>query len=434
MRRIGIRPALNGTWGGIYQYSLNTIDAAEGLSRDDFVLLSDNPADPALEALRERGWKILASSPPRERRPVLDLVGRALGEGPHRQALRRLRASVRRATSAESQRTIATIRHRPDWAEWWRRHEIGLVFYPAPTAISFEVDIPYVITVHDIEHRLDPEFAEVTGHGEWERREYLYRNCGRHATMVLFNSDVEREQFLFFYGPYGVTADRLKVLPLVPAPYLVQPSADHQRQIAVKYGVPERYLIYPGQLWPHKNHARIIQALERLKLTRGLEIPVVFCGSHSGEVRERHFRLVMRMAEDCGVATQIRYLGYVPDEDMSALYAGATALVMPTLFGPTATPPREAWAYGCPVLVSDIPGTKEQLGEAAILVDPRSVEAIAGGISQLWTNEELRKRLSRAGHERLGHYTLDDFRRRLGDLLDEAKERAGFHATKRQDV
>ena len=108
---------------------------------------------------------------------------------------------------------------------------------------------------------------------------------------------------------------------------------------------------------------------------------------------------------------------------MSALYSGAAALVMPSLCGPTATPPFEAWFYGCPVLISDISGAEEQMGDAALLVNPRSVDAIIDGISQLWTNETLRQRLSRAGQERLGQYTAVDFRRRLGEILEEAKER-----------
>ena len=78
-----------------------------------------------------------------------------------------------------------------------------------------------------------------------------------------------------------------------------------------------------------------------------------------------------------GLEGELRYLGYVPDEDMSGLYAGAVALVMPTFFGPTNIPVVEAWTFGCPVLTSDIRRIREQAGNAAVLVDPRSVEAIA---------------------------------------------------------
>lgn len=427
--KIGVRAALDGTWGGIYQYSLNILNAAEHRTDDEFVIVSDGIDDPGLVPLRARGWKTLETAPPPEKRPVFDLARRALGEGPHRQALRRLRVRAGLApTNQPPHAASGAIRRRDDLAVWWRRNGIGLMLYPAANALAFEVDVPSVITVHDLEHRLQPEFAEVTGHGEWERREYLYRNCGRHATLVLFNSNVERDQFLYYYGPYGAVADKLRVLPLLPAPYLAETSANDRARVAAKYGIPGRYLIYPGQFWPHKNHARIIQALERLKLTKGIEIPIVFCGSASGEVRRPHFQLLKQMADDCGVAKQIHWPGFVADEDMSAMYAGATALVMPTLCGPTATPPYEAWAHGCPVLMSNIPGAPAQMGDAAILVEPRSLESIVDGIERLWTDDALRRRLSVAGRERLRSYTPDDFRQRFSEILEEAKDRAGMAA------
>jgi len=83
----------------------------------------------------------------------------------------------------------------------------------------------------------------------------------------------------------------------------------------------------------------------------------------------------------------------------------------------------EAWAFGCPVLTSDIRGIREQAGNAAVLVDPRSVESIADGIYQLWTDESLRSTLAEAGRQRLGAYTPDDYRRELMTILEEAKTR-----------
>jgi glycosyltransferase involved in cell wall biosynthesis len=154
-----------------------------------------------------------------------------------------------------------------------------------------------------------------------------------------------------------------------------------------------------------------------------LKIPVVFCGSYDGEIRESTFREVMRFSSQLGLEGEIRYLGYAPDEDMSGLYAGAAALVMPTFFGPTNIPVLEAWAFGCPVLTSDIRGIREQVGDAALLVDPTSVQAIADGIHQLWTDRELGRTLSDLGRQRLSAYTPEDYLRRLIEILEEGKER-----------
>jgi glycosyltransferase involved in cell wall biosynthesis len=146
-------------------------------------------------------------------------------------------------------------------------------------------------------------------------------------------------------------------------------------------------------------------------------VPAVFCGSHTGAQRDRHFQLLMDMARQCGVADQIHVLGYVPDDELAALYTGAVALVMPTFFGPTNIPVIEAWALRCPVLTSDLPGTREQAGDAAVLVDPRMVDALTLGIRRLWTDEALRQDLMARGQQRLATYTMADYRQRLGAAL-----------------
>src|SRR5262249_40728612 len=111
------------------------------------------------------------------------------------------------------------------------------------------------------------------------------------------------------------------------------------------------------------------------------------------------------------------------DGDMSGLYAEAAALVMPTFFGPTNIPVLEAWAFGCPVVTSDVRGIREQVDRAAILVDPGSAEAVADGIYRIWTASSLASQLAVLGRGRLAEYTPDHYRRRLIDILVEAKER-----------
>jgi glycosyltransferase involved in cell wall biosynthesis len=213
-------------------------------------------------------------------------------------------------------------------------------------------------------------------------------------------------------------------LPFLPACYLATDISQSERQrVRTIYRLPERYLFYPAQFWPHKNHTRIVQALGLLKQEHGLKIPVVFCGSYTGELRERTFREAISLASHLGLEKEIRYLGYLPDEDMSGIYAEAAALVMPTFFGPTNIPILEAWAFSCPVLTSDIRGVREQVQGAGILVDPRSVEAIAHGIYRLWTDEHLACSLADLGRQRLANYTPDDYRQRLVAILQEAKTR-----------
>ncbi|PYS54816.1 MAG: glycosyltransferase family 1 protein, partial [Acidobacteria bacterium] len=96
-------------------------------------------------------------------------------------------------------------------------------------------------------------------------------------------------------------------------------------------------------------------------------------------------------------------------------------LVMPTFFGPTNIPILEAWAFGCPVITSDIRGVREQAGDAALLADPRSPEMIAEAIREIWTDPGLCEALAQRGRVRLSGYTPAEFRRRLVEIVEEAK-------------
>jgi glycosyltransferase involved in cell wall biosynthesis len=289
--------------------------------------------------------------------------------------------------------------------------------------------MPYVIGVHDLQHRLQPEFPEVSANGQWENREYLFRNGCRYATLILADSEVGKEDILKFYGNYGVTADRVRILPYLPATYLASAVTETERErVRTVYDLQDRYLFYPAQFWPHKNHARIVQALGLLKTEYHIDPVIVFCGSHDGEIRDGTYNIVMSLRSSLGIDNYVRYLGYVPEQDMSALYSGALGLIMPTFFGPTNIPVLEAWSFGCPVLTSDIRGIREQVADAAVLVDPRSVESIAEGIYRLWTDENLRRTLTGAGRRRLSSYTADDFHNRLIAILEEAKDRVRSNA------
>jgi glycosyltransferase involved in cell wall biosynthesis len=367
--------------------------------------------------LKARGWQTAAVAPPAT--TMTRALRRVAGEGPHRDFWRWLRRRTENgAAVAPGDGDGDAVMRRDDVGAWWRSQRIDLVIFPQPHSWAFEAGVPSIVAIHDLQHRLQPEFPEVSADGEWGRREYVLRNCARSATKVLVDSEVGKEHVLLFYGPYGVAEDRVRCLPFLPASTLPRDLSDTVRAaVRERHDVPDTYVFYPAQFWPHKNHARIIEALEQLKRRDGLTVPAVFCGSHADTVRERHFEMLMNMAERCGVAGQIQILGFVSDDELAALYAGARALVMPTFFGPTNIPVLEAWALACPVLTSDIPGVREQVGDAALLVDPRSVDQLTDGIRRLWTDGDLRGSLTLRGTRRLASYGPVEFRARLRDAL-----------------
>ena len=195
-----------------------------------------------------------------------------------------------------------------------------------------------------------------------------------------------------------------------------------EKNVRERYGLPERYFFYPAQFWPHKNHLNLVEALGVLA-GRGLRPDLAFAGSMTSPIRQRAYQEVVARAHELGVEGNVHLLGYVAQEDMPALYAEAVALAMPTYFGPSNIPPTEAWTIGCPVLTSDIRGIREQSGDAAVLVDPRSPEAIAGGLARLWEDERLRSDLVVRGRERLAAFSHEDYVRRVAEIMDEAAER-----------
>jgi glycosyltransferase involved in cell wall biosynthesis len=296
--------------------------------------------------------------------------------------------------------------------------------YPVYSVAAVETRIPAMVTVHDLNHRVYTEFPEVCALGEFERREYYFRNACRSAVTLLVESETGREDLLNFYADAGVGQDRLVVLPVLPAPSVRTAVSEEERgRVRQRYGLSGGFVFYPAQFWPHKNHQRLIQALFHLKHAGGLTPTLVLGGSHSGSLRRRTFVAAMRTARRLGVDAQVRYLGFIPDEDMAALYSDAAALAMPTFFGPTNIPVLEAFATGCPVVTSDIRGIREQTDGAAILVDPRSPESVAEGLARVLISSEERDSLIRRGREVLSRFTAEDYRRVVKGGLEEAKER-----------
>jgi glycosyltransferase involved in cell wall biosynthesis len=309
-------------------------------------------------------------------------------------------------------------------ALWYQECGLDLVLYPVYSVSAFETRVPSVVTIHDLNHRVYTEFPETRALGEFERREYYFRNACRHALTLLVESDTGREDLLAFYRDVGLQEDRVVVLPMLPARMVdVHVSDDQRTLIRERYALAGEYLFYPAQFWPHKNHLRLVQALYHLKHSARLTPTLALGGSHSGSLRHRTFVNVMREAQTLGVAGQIRYLGFIPDEDMAALYAEAVGLVMPTFFGPTNIPVLEAFAIGCPVVTSDIHGIRQQTDGAAILVNPRSPEDIADGLRRLLTSDAQRAALVTRGREVLARYTPQDYLRTLRRALDATKVR-----------
>jgi glycosyltransferase involved in cell wall biosynthesis len=119
------------------------------------------------------------------------------------------------------------------------------------------------------------------------------------------------------------------------------------------------------------------------------------------------------------LSSQVHILGYVPQKDMIALYRNALVLTFITFFGPDNLPPLEAFALGCPVIASNVSGAEEQLGDAALLVDPKNPEQIADAIFNVYNSPEQRNILIERGLKRAHQWTGHDFIMNIFEILDE---------------
>ena len=419
--RVGALLASNPHHGGGHQYAVTVLGSLARLAArpegpDVRLLVTAKADEDAAVAALFPPARPFGHPPAPARGPLNALAHRVVGEGRVRQAIQRVRGRLR-APDPD------VVRWRPAEGAWLDREGLDWTFHTTSDPIAFEAGRPYVTPVHDLQHRLQPHFPEVSAGGEWAQREYLFRNVTRYATHILVDSEVGREDVLEHYGPFGVAEDRVKVFPFVPPSYLDRaPSAAACAAVRAAFRLPERYLFYPAQFWPHKNHLRLVQALALLR-DRGETVHVVLCGSYTGQLRELTFARVMREAARRGVAAQVHALGYVADAAMSPLYAEAAGVVMPTFFGPTNIPVVEAWAFGKPLLTSDIRGVREQVGAAGLLVDPTSVEALADGMARLWTDAALGAALAAEGRARLAARTPEAFDETIAAVVAEASER-----------
>ena len=142
--------------------------------------------------------------------------------------------------------------------------------------------------------------------------------------------------------------------------------------------------------------------------------PLVFVGSDKGNQE-----YIKKLVAELQLSTQVHFLGFVPQSDLVSLYQHAFALVFTTFFGPDNLPPLEAFALGCPVIASNVAGAQEQLGDAALLVDPKDEKQIALAIKSLRDRPELRSTLVQRGLERASRWTGQDYIKGVFSILDE---------------
>jgi glycosyltransferase involved in cell wall biosynthesis len=252
----------------------------------------------------------------------------------------------------------------------------------------------HVVTIHD---------ASVLDHPEWFSRkfamwyQFLLPRLARQAAHILTVSEFSRRRLS---ETLALDPERISVVPR-PISWRFRPveSATIER-VLKRLTLPHNYLLSLGTLEPRKNITRLLDAWSLLLEQKAVpeDVHLVVIGGKNV------------LFQDVSLTTlpdKVSFTGYVSDEDLPALYAGALAFAYPSLYEGFGSPPLEAMACGTPVVTSYSTAIPEVVGDAALLVDPLDVESIAHGIA-LSLENSCRETLRKAGLERAKHFSWDN--------------------------
>jgi glycosyltransferase involved in cell wall biosynthesis len=314
---------------------------------------------------------------------------------------------------------IERDRRRP-FDEWFERLSLDVVHFLVP--VYARTDRPTLFNPFDLRHLRYPDHLDSEELGR--RRRHYPEGCTR-ATVVDTLSQAVADGVV---AEYGTDPERVQPVPMGPAlAGADRVTDDLLADVERAYDLPDSFALFPANTWPHKNHERLVAAIEYVEDTYGTAIPLVCTGTRdTPSVPESHR---VDGVPDHG---RVRDVGFVERDHLRALYARSRLLVYPSLYEGGGLPVIEAWQFDTPVVCSAIPPLREKGGDAAAYFDPESVSEMGDTIHAVWTDAERRERLVARGRARRGQFTWDRtaciyhalYRKTAGQELSESDHRA----------
>jgi glycosyltransferase involved in cell wall biosynthesis len=256
----------------------------------------------------------------------------------------------------------------------WRRKLVrgfDAVFYPFTVPVPIPKGSPFAMTLHDVQHLDMPEFFSPA---ERMLRRFTYDLAARRADLVITVSEFCRSRIV---ARLGVPEERVVVAPLGV-------SAAFRPDKAPR----ENFVLYPARRWPHKNHARLLTAMEQVRRSHP-DLRLVLTGGG---------------ADLPDAPDWVEQRGFVSEVELARLYRRARCMAFPSLYEGFGMPPLEAMASGCPTAVSTAGSLGEVCGDATVAFDPMDPEAIARAILGVLEDDGT---LARRGVEHAATYTWD---------------------------
>ena len=394
--------------GGVYQYSLAILESLQTISGHTYVIFTSSPDVP------KKYYKS-------KRFTVIELNNTS------RNIYEKVRIVISNIIATFASKLISFLyQYKLFWLvsipdrfsnqssiKLIRDAGVDFMIYPTSSNLSFLTGIPSAVAIHDLAHRLYPEFPEVSAGGRWELREYSFQQMTSKADYILVDSEIGKEDVLNCY-PY-TNPDKVVILPFLPPSYLKLNLTTQQIAKAIKpFKLPSKYFYYPAKFWPHKHHLDLLEAI-KICHERGYKYGLALTGTPAAEFDTS--KDVKEKIHEYGLESYVKMLGHVSELELSALYRGAVALTMPTNFGPTNIPVSEAWKLKTPVIYSNVRGCKEQLGNAGISADPGDPQVWSKAMIKIATNQKFAKACVINGTKRLNLWTNKDFQQQISQII-----------------
>lgn len=296
-----------------------------------------------------------------------------------------------------------------------RRHPVD-VLHVQFTSPPF-APCPVVLSIHDLSFEHLPD---TFNRRSWVQLRITVRRSARSAAKVLALSEHARQDII---STYKISPDVVSVIPIAAAPHFAPVHDEKELQrVRHTYGIAQNYILTVGSIQPRKNLGRLAQAYARLRgRFTGVEFPqLVVVGRRAWLYRE-----TLREFEQLRTVGGVVVTGYVPENDLPALYSGAVCFVYPSYFEGFGLPPLEAMKCGAPVIAGDRTSLPEVIGDAGLLVDPFDVDAIASAITNVIVDSHLRSELRSRSVERARMFDWRETARRTLEVYREAADNAG---------
>jgi glycosyltransferase involved in cell wall biosynthesis len=255
------------------------------------------------------------------------------------------------------------------------RHHINVLF--AGVQIKENINIPQICWIPDFQHIHRPDFFSLE---ERVRRDELFARILAEADRVIVSNQCSYADAVRLYPE---NRQKLTVLPFTMYLGRGWQKADPKRVIR-KYGLPEKFLLLPGQFWKHKNHATVFRTMQQLR-DRGVDDAVLVCTGFPSDPRFPDYATELyQLITTHRLEKNIRVLGLLPRHEQVQLMRAAAAIIQPSFFEGWSAIVEECRSLGKQIFASDIPMHREQHTDSMHLFQPASVDAVADLIFRHW--------------------------------------------------